>query len=154
MGTLRVGEKPLYVSEQGQLFWDCAWLGLRWPSTTVRGRRRGKEAVSNFLATVAGSLRTLNIKTLLLIRAEECWPSGSDNLSTALYPCSALKSEMLNWWGQLYPEPQIVTFSDQGDRSPESVVRWPRNCPYCHSALRSLKNNAVKALPILYPLIT
>lgn len=57
------------MSEEGQLFsWGCAWSALVCPRMTLRGGKHGKEAVTNFLATAAGSLRPLNIKTLLLIR--------------------------------------------------------------------------------------
>lgn len=85
-------EGSLYVSEQDQLFlWGCAWLALVCPRMTIRGSKQGKEAVTNFLATVAGSLRILNIKTVLLISTEECWLSGSHDLPRTLYPFSAVQ---------------------------------------------------------------
>lgn len=93
------------MSEQGQLFLPgCAWLMLVCPTMTIRGSKQGKEAVTNFLATVAGSLRTLNIKMLLLISTEECWLSGSDDLSRTLpFFCSEiLKAGLI---GTALPKP-------------------------------------------------
>ena len=68
----------------------CA-VSTVYPGITTRNNKQGKAAVTNTLATLAGSLGTLNMKTLLLIRTEECWPNGNGGLSGALFSFSAVK---------------------------------------------------------------
>lgn len=68
----------------------CA-VSIVCPGITIRNNRQGKAAVTHTLATLAGSLRTLNTEMLLLIRTEGCWPNGHGSLSGALFPVSAVK---------------------------------------------------------------
>lgn len=81
---------------------------------TIRGSKQGKEAVTNFLATVAGSLRTLNIKTLLLFSTEECWLSGSDDLlGTLPFSCSEILNAGLI--GTALPRPPDTCLLDHSN---------------------------------------
>lgn len=101
------------MSAQGQLFLHgCVSLVLVCPRMTIRGSKQGKEAVTNFLATVAGSLRTLNMKMLLLISTEECWPSGSDDLPATLpFFCSEiLKAGLIGTALPNPPPPKYLPF--------------------------------------------
>lgn len=61
-----------------------------YPRVTIKHNKQGEGAVTNSLATAAGSLRTLHAKALLVIRTEECWPNESDDLPLALDPFSAV----------------------------------------------------------------
>ena len=131
--------------------WGCAQLALVHPRTTVR-QQPGPEAVTGFLAKVAGSLRTLNVETLLLIRTEECWLTGSDDLPRALYPFSSVEFEILDWWTQLCPKPRTLAFPDQGSplKACLEMAKKPLwQSPYCYFVitLANIKSKPSNVVP-------